>query len=119
MPVLPGPMTDSRDWIQHAIEEGADVLYLNGVWRLSNLASIASALQTLRLANHGQYVLDGSRLEALDTAAGFVLFRHLAGLGCNEAMVTARSFDPKHERLLALVRERMECPPASARSKHP
>lgn len=112
-------MNDSRDWIQHEVEEGTDVLYLNGVWRLSNLASITNALQALGLANHSHCVLDGSRLEALDTAAGFVLFRHLKGVGCTETMVRARGFDPKHERLLGLVRERMECPPASARSRHP
>jgi phospholipid/cholesterol/gamma-HCH transport system permease protein len=95
------------------------VLYLNGVWRLAHLVSINEALEKLRLPGKGAYVIDGSALEALDTAAGFVLFRHLAGIGCNEAMVSARGFQPPHERLLTLVRERMACPPASARSRHP
>jgi phospholipid/cholesterol/gamma-HCH transport system permease protein len=112
-------MSESRDWIQHEVEDGAEVLYLSGVWRLANLGSIAQALRSLGLAPRRHYVIDGSRLEALDTAAGFVLFRHLADAGCIEPMVSARSFDPRHERLLALVRERMECPPASARSTHP
>ena len=112
-------MNASRDWIQHEIENGADVLYLRGVWRLSNLVPIVRALQSLGLAPRSQYVIDGSRLEALDTAAGFMLFRHLADAGCTAPMLSARSFDPRHERLLALVRERMECPPASARSRHP
>jgi phospholipid/cholesterol/gamma-HCH transport system permease protein len=116
---LPGKMNDSRDWIQHEVEDGADVLYLNGKWRLSNLVVISGALQALGLAHQRQCVLDGSRLQALDTAVGFVLFRHLAAAGCTQATVSARRFDPKHERLLALVRERMECPPASARSRHP
>ncbi|MGQ0751281.1 MAG: MlaE family ABC transporter permease [Betaproteobacteria bacterium] len=112
-------MNDSRDWIQHEVEDGADVLYLSGVWRLSNLGPITQALQNLGLAPRGRYVIDGSRLEALDTAAGFMLFRHLADTGCTEPMLSERSFDPKHERLLALVRERMECPPARVRSTHP
>ena len=112
-------MNASRDWIQHEIENGADVLYLRGVWRLSNLVPIVRALQSLGLAPRSHYVIDGSRLEALDTAAGFMLFRHLADAGCTAPMLSARSFDPRHERLLALVRERMECPPASARSRHP
>ena len=33
-------------------------------------------------------------------------------------MVAARAFDAKHERLLALVRQRMATPPASGRSVH-
>jgi phospholipid/cholesterol/gamma-HCH transport system permease protein len=39
-------------------------------------------------------------------------------MGCTEAMVSARRFEPKYERLMALVRERMACPPAAARSRH-
>jgi phospholipid/cholesterol/gamma-HCH transport system permease protein len=112
------PLT-TENWIRYSAEEGALVLYLNGVWRLAHLVSINEALEKLRLPGKGAYVIDGSALEALDTAAGFVLFRHLAGIGCNEAMVSARGFQPRHERLLTLVRERMACPPASARSRHP
>jgi len=34
-------------WIHHEVEEGIDVLYLNGVWRLPNLAAISNALRAL------------------------------------------------------------------------
>lgn len=112
-------MNDSRSWIRHEVEEGADVLYLNGVWRLSNLVPITDALRALSLRRAGRFVLDGSRLDELDTAAGFMLFRHFVLLGCTEPAVSARHFDPRHERLLALVRERMECPPVTGKSKHP
>jgi phospholipid/cholesterol/gamma-HCH transport system permease protein len=63
-------------------------------------------------------VLDGSRLETLDTAAGFVLLKHLADAGCTRAMVTGRGFDPRYERLLLLVYERMAAPPAAAHTVH-
>jgi len=115
---LRGEMSEAGRWIHHEVEEGADILYLNGVWRLSNLTGISDALRALGLAARKQFVLDGSRLEELDTAAGFILYRHLATIGCTEAMVSARRFAPKHERLLALVHERMACPPAAARSMH-
>lgn len=105
-------------WIHHEVEEGTDVLYLVGVWRLSNLIAISDALRALSLAARRHFVLDGSRLQELDTAAGFILYRHLAAMGCTEAMVSARRFEPRHERLLALVHERMKCPPAAARSTH-
>ena len=104
--------------LEHEFENGASVLYLSGVWRLSNLAAISDSLRALDLKAGAHYLLDGSRLEALDTAAGFTLFRHLNLLGCTESMVSARGFDPRHAQLLKLVHERMQSPPAAARSSH-
>jgi len=104
--------------LEHKLENGVSVLYLSGAWRLSNLAAISASLRSLGLKGSGQFLLDGSRLEALDTAAGFTLFRHLNLLGCTESMVAVRGFDPRHTRLLKLVHERMKCPPAAARSMH-
>ncbi|HEX6002779.1 MAG TPA: ABC transporter permease [Burkholderiales bacterium] len=112
-------MANSRPLIDHRIEDGVDVLYLNGVWRLANIVPITAALQRVRLAHGARCVLDGGQLEAMDTAAGFQLFRHLAAGGCSEATIGTRAFEPRHERLLALVRERMECPPAMGRTRHP
>jgi phospholipid/cholesterol/gamma-HCH transport system permease protein len=107
-------MTSGADnaWVEHRAEDGTSVLYLSGAWRLANLAAIARSLEALRLRGLRHCVLDGSALQALDTSAGFILFRHLAGLGCTEATVSARGFDPRHRRLLALVHERMHSPPA-------
>jgi phospholipid/cholesterol/gamma-HCH transport system permease protein len=111
-------MDATTGWLQEKTEEGVSVLYLTGAWRLANLAAIAAALGTLPAGVRKSCVLDGSRLEELDTAAGFTLYRHLAETGCSEATVRARGFEPRHERLLALVRSRMTCPPADARSTH-
>ena len=105
-------------WIEHRIEEGAAVLYLTGAWRLADLKAIADALGALRLRLEERFILDGSRLVELDTAAGFTLFRYLSGLGCTQAMVSVRGFDPRHRRLLALVHERMKSPPARGHSTH-
>ncbi len=105
-------------WMRHEVADGVSVLYLKGAWRLANLASISAALQALSLASPRQCVLDGSGLQELDTAAGFTLYRHLAESGCTEATVSVRGFEPGHERLLELVRTRMECPPAAMRSVH-
>jgi phospholipid/cholesterol/gamma-HCH transport system permease protein len=112
-------MNSSNRWMHHEVEDGVSVLYLTGAWRLANLTAISDALRSLSLGAHKQCMLDGSRLEDLDTAAGFALYHHLSGMGCSETMVTARRFDPKHERLLALVHERMECPPSGSKSMHP
>jgi phospholipid/cholesterol/gamma-HCH transport system permease protein len=104
--------------IEHRIEEGTSVLYLKGAWRLAQLARIAQALASLKLRLEKRFILDGSGLAELDTAAGFTLFRYLGTLGCTESMVSARGFDPRHRRLLALVHERMQSPPARGRSQH-
>lgn len=102
-------------WVEHRVEDGTSVLYLSGAWRLANLVGIARSLDALGLAAPGRCVLDGSRLEALDTAAGFILYRRLADAGCSEATVSSRGFDPRHRRLLALVESRMRSPPAQPR----
>ena len=60
-------MSTAAGWIEHEVEDGADVLYLAGAWRLSNLTAIVPALRSLKL-RAGRFVLDGSRLEELDTA---------------------------------------------------
>jgi phospholipid/cholesterol/gamma-HCH transport system permease protein len=111
-----GPADNAR--VEHRAEDGTSVLYLAGAWRLANLAAIARSLEALRLRGLRHCVLDGSRLQALDTSAGFILFRHLAALGCTEATVSARGFDPRHRRLLALVHERMRSPPAQRGPAH-
>jgi phospholipid/cholesterol/gamma-HCH transport system permease protein len=99
-------------------EDDANVLLLSGAWRLPQAAAIAEALRGLSLRAPARTIVDGSRLEALDTAAGFVLLRHLSALGCSVGSLETRGFDPRHQRLLALVQERMSTPPAAVRSAH-
>ena len=43
-------MTAVARWIERKAEDGAEVLYLSGHWRLPNLAAIAQALEPLRQA---------------------------------------------------------------------
>lgn len=110
--------TPTTGWIERSVEDDNDVLYLTGVWRLPNVPAISARLHELELHDKTPFVLDGSRLETLDTAAGFILLRHLAGVGCTRAMVSARGFDPRYERLLGLVYERMTTPPAAGHTVH-
>ena len=105
-------------WIERTAEDGAEVLRLNGAWRLPNLAAIVPALRALRLAPRSRFVVDGSALQELDTSAGFMLLGSLAAVGCTEATLTVRGFDPRHLRLLELVRSRMATQPSSGHSVH-
>jgi phospholipid/cholesterol/gamma-HCH transport system permease protein len=108
----------SSSWIECRVEDDSDVLYLAGDWRLANVAAIAGRLRDLGLHARTRFVLDGSRLESIDTAAGFILLKHLAEAGCTREMVSARSLDPRYERLLLLVYERMTTPPAAGHTVH-
>ena len=59
-------MSAAAGWIEHVVEGGEDVLYLEGAWRLANLKAIVSALRSLGL-HSSRFVLDGSRLESPTT----------------------------------------------------
>jgi len=111
--------SERSDWIATAPEGGATVLYLLGAWRLANLPAVDADIRGLRLRPERPCVLDGSRLEALDTATSFMLLSRLGAAGFTRASVSIRSVQQRHARLLALVHERMATPPASAPSRHP
>jgi phospholipid/cholesterol/gamma-HCH transport system permease protein len=104
--------------IRHAVEDGADVVYLQGTWRLANLPAIEAAIETLRLDVKHICVLDGQHLKELDTSAGFMLFSRLGAMGFMESGVRTRGMDERHVRLLKLVHERMRVAPVKAYSIH-
>jgi len=105
-------------WIERKVEEGTDVLYLQGAWRLPHVAAIVDALRALRLKPCERFVVDGSALSELDTSAAFMLLRQLTSVGCTESTLSARGFEPRHLRLIELVRARMATPPSSEHSVH-
>jgi len=111
-------MDSAAGWIEEDNEGDTSVLYLRGAWRLAHLGAISQALNALPAGGRKRFVLDGTRLKELDTSAGFILYRHLVGIGCTESTVSTRGFDPRHRKLLRLVHERMTCPPSAARSMH-
>ncbi|HTP73438.1 MAG TPA: ABC transporter permease [Burkholderiaceae bacterium] len=100
--------------IQLASEASVDVLYLQGSWRLDRASTIADAVAALPLRPDRACVLDGSRLQELDTAAGFLLFHHLDEAGYAAAAIGTRRMNEHHARLLRLVHERMRCAPVPA-----
>ena len=82
-------------WIAPELESGANVLYLQGRWRLAHVSGIATEVAALRLAGD-HCVLDGSRLEHLDTATGFALWRALPSGGIDRAAVGMRAMCGAH-----------------------
>jgi phospholipid/cholesterol/gamma-HCH transport system permease protein len=108
----------SSTWIELALQDGVNVLRLQGPWRLASLPELVAQIQALNPRVDLPCLVDGSNLEELDTAAGFMLFSHLFAQGFLGSQVALRGMDPRHERLLALVRDRMEAPSVNAPTPH-
>lgn len=110
-------MTPTALALDCRLEEDDGVLYLAGTWRLHNVPAILAALGKLALPRARDLVLDGSRLESIDTAAAFVILEHLERVGCGAERVVERAFDPKQRRLLELVRRHLRTRPVPASSR--
>ncbi|WP_157730943.1 hypothetical protein [Variovorax sp. HW608] len=77
-------------WIDGTREDGATVLYLQGAWRLPYLHAVTDEIESLPLSPQQPCILDGSRLETLDTATVFVLLIRLVAVGYTRATVSLR-----------------------------
>jgi phospholipid/cholesterol/gamma-HCH transport system permease protein len=108
---------EGANWIEAVPEGGATVLYLQGVWRLPNLAAVSAEVHALRPRPDLPCILDGSRLEALDTATSFTLLSFLGALGFSRSTVTLRRVQRRHSNLFTLVHERMAVTAVAAPSR--
>lgn len=84
------------------------VLHLSGRWLLEGLGALDDGLRSAlgTGAAPAGLRLDGSELVALDTAAALLLWRRL-GLGQGGEPPACRGFDPRFERILMVVAERV------------
>lgn len=78
------------------------VLRLDGAWRLARLRALDVALQACARSGSAAQLdaLDGSALDALDTAAALQLCRWLRLRGADPATIPRQGFEPRHERIL-------------------
>ncbi len=106
-------MSTSPVAVECQVEAGTAIVCLAGAWRLRSLGAVAAALRGFALPRTDQVVLDGTRLESIDTAGGFLLLDRLADFGFQPAAIGKRHFGAEHSRLLDLVRERMPAPSAA------
>ncbi len=82
------------------------MLILHGSWRLVNLREIYASLQGMRRSRQPT-VIDGSRLESLDTAGVMLICQKLV---TDLKSVNLRNFSPHHGSLLELVKDRLTQP---------
>lgn len=101
-------------------DAGTRRLHLNGVWRLPRLVELQGSLDSLPLgparhapalagagAGGASLALDGSGLEAIDTAAALLLLRHLEEAGIAADAIVLEGFTDSHRRIVEVVRERL------------
>ena len=94
-----------------SLERNGDdaVLTLRGEWRLQRLSELRSELRGLALdaLAAGAARIDGRSLAAIDTAAALLLWHAVQAAGAEPARIALDGFDPRHRRILELVRERL------------
>lgn len=80
---------------------------LCGSWRLGSLDEIWAEISSAARDSVSRVTLDGSRLEALDTAGALVALRFAEAIGTSLDDVRLEGFDARHERIFQLVRENL------------
>jgi phospholipid/cholesterol/gamma-HCH transport system permease protein len=92
--------------------DGADALVLQGTWRLAHARRLDEALAALGPALRTVGAIDGAPLEAIDTAGALVVLDRLRDAGANARAMPLSGFDPRHARIVEVVRARLPEPVA-------
>ncbi len=90
--------------------EGTDALVLEGTWRLADARRLDDALASLGPALSSIAAIDGRPLAAIDTAGALVVLDRLRLAGADAATVPLTGFDPRHARIVEVVRARLPEP---------
>jgi phospholipid/cholesterol/gamma-HCH transport system permease protein len=97
-------------------------LALAGSWTARNIGAVGPQLDALAAASGSEMVVDGARVEALDTAGAWVLQKLLSRLRGEGVVVTLRGLRPEFAGLLEVVAQHVASPdhqPAPAASQSP
>jgi phospholipid/cholesterol/gamma-HCH transport system permease protein len=81
---------------------------LNGSWKLINLEKIRSSVVLPNLSTKQTIVLDGSSLEALDTAGAMVLYNLLYATEIDDEKLSFINFQEQHLNICKLVKKRLD-----------
>jgi phospholipid/cholesterol/gamma-HCH transport system permease protein len=97
-------------WIEE--HDGQVALHLGGTWRLSALRVLSQQLRgpggpLQAVATQAvPQLIDGAKLQDIDTAGALLLLDALAAAGGDPAQVELRHFAPRHGRVVEVVRGR-------------
>jgi phospholipid/cholesterol/gamma-HCH transport system permease protein len=88
--------------------DGADALVLRGPWRLADARALAEALGALGARLGTVRAVDGTALDAIDTAGALLVMSRLRAAGADTATLPLAGFDASHARIVEVVRGRLD-----------
>ncbi len=94
-------------WLTLDARGGARRLLLSGAWRMPHLAEISRELDGLGDQRRSVTIVDGSKLEAIDTASAALLFQRVFGGRPDAASVSLEGFSPESRAIVDLVAEHL------------
>lgn len=97
--------------------DGAEVLVLDGAWRIADARARHGDLAALGGSLARISGVDGSGLAAIDTAGALAVLSRLRAAGADAATVPLLGFDPSHARIFELVRARLPDTAAGAKRR--
>lgn len=99
-------VVENNNWLEVANESGAVRISPVGVWRIANLNAIRQALVVDSFRSSANIIVDGSKLEALDTAGAMLLFECFSFTG--KQNVQLQNFSESQARLFSLVAQQLK-----------
>jgi len=106
-----------RCWLEE--HDGTVTLNLGGRWGVDKLRGLDAQLGqlTAALRQSPAMAVDGSALQQIDTAAALLLLQRLRDAGIAIDGLALRGFQPHHQRIVEVVRERLPDTAAAPRGK--
>jgi phospholipid/cholesterol/gamma-HCH transport system permease protein len=92
-------------WLDQSDDETR--LHLAGAWELAGLHERQAELEALGRLPPTAFVIDGSALQSIDTAAALLVLRHLSPPRAS-GRIALHGFDALHRRIVELVRSRLD-----------
>jgi len=104
--MTPSPVTPAA-----IAQPNPDELALSGCWTALGMGTLDRQLDALAVSDQAQVVVDGARVEALDTVGVRVLQRLLQRLRSEGVAINLRGWRPQFAKLLDVVAQHPAAPP--------
>lgn len=85
-------------------------LALSGCWTARGIGTLGQHLDSLPVNNHAEIVVDGTRIEAVDTAGMWILHRLMQRLRSQGVALSLRGWRPEFTKLLELISQHSDTP---------
>ncbi len=84
-------------------QTSSEEIVLSGFWTARGIGAVARQLDTLSAPTKSQRIVNGARIDALDTAGAWILEKLLRHLRSNGGVVEVRDLRPEFAKLCAVI----------------